>query len=58
MIRPYYVNVEYYVQFLSPYYRKDVIKLEKMQKGFIRMLLELEGLRLDRGFWGFWSEGG
>ena len=40
------------MQFWSPYYRKDIIKLERMQKRFTRMLPGLDGLsykeRLDR----------
>ena len=36
----------------SPYYRQDIIKLERVQKRFTRMLPELDGLsykeRLDR----------
>ena len=39
-------------QFWSPYYRKDIIKCERVQKRFTRMLLGLDGLsykeRLDR----------
>ena len=42
----------YCVQFWSPYYRKDIIKLERVQKRFTRMLPGLDGLsykeRLDR----------
>ena len=44
--------MEYCVQFWSHYYRKDVIKLERVQKRFTRMLPRLDGLsykeRLDR----------
>ena len=44
--------LEYCVQFWSPYYRKDIIKLERVQKRFTRMLPGLDGLsfkeRLDR----------
>ena len=44
--------MEYCVQFWSSYYRKDIIKLERVQKIFIRMLPGLDGLsykeRLDR----------
>ena len=44
-------HLEYCVQFLSTYYRKDIIKLERVQKRFTRMLPGLDGLsykeRLD-----------
>eukprot|EP00061_Rhincodon_typus_P005649 g25423.t1 len=44
--------LEYCIQFWSPCYRKDVIKLERVQKRFTSMLLGLEGLsyreRLNR----------
>eukprot|EP00061_Rhincodon_typus_P015703 g43524.t1 len=44
--------LEYCIQFWSPCYRKDFIKLERVQKKFDRMLLGMEGLiykeRLDR----------
>ena len=40
------------IQFWSPYYRKDIIKLERVQKRFTRMLPGLDDLsykeRLDR----------
>ena len=39
LVRP---QLEYCVQFCSPHYRKDVIALEKMQRGFTRMLPGLE----------------
>ena len=49
LVRP---HLEYYVQFWSPYYRKDIIKLERVQKRCTRMLLGFDGLgyqeRLDR----------
>ena len=49
LVRP---HLEYCVQFWSPYYRKDTIKLERAQKRLTRMLLGLDGLsykeRLDR----------
>ena len=39
------------MQFWPPYYRKDIIKLERVQKRFTRMLPGLDGLgyeeRLD-----------
>ena len=44
-------HLEYCVQFWSPYYRKGIIKLERVQKTFTRMLPGLDGLsykeRLD-----------
>ena len=45
LVRP---HLEYYVQFWSPYYRKDIIKLERVQKKFTRILPGLDGL--DRGW--------
>eukprot|EP00061_Rhincodon_typus_P013636 g40142.t1 len=36
--------LEYFVQFWSPYCRKDIIKLERVQKKFTMMLLGMEGL--------------
>ena len=44
------LHFEYFVQFWSPYYRKDIIKLQRVQKRFTRMLPGLDGLkeRLDR----------
>ena len=48
-VRP---HLAYCVQFWSSYYRKDIIKLERVQKRFTRMLPGLDGLgykeRLDR----------
>ena len=45
-------HVEYCVQFWSPSYKMDIIKLERVQKRFTRMLPGLDGLsykeRLDR----------
>jgi len=44
--------VEYCVQFWSPSYKMDIIKLERVQKRFTGMLPGLDGLsykeRLDR----------
>eukprot|EP00061_Rhincodon_typus_P007330 g28923.t1 len=49
LVRP---VMEYCVQFWSPCYRKNIIKLERVQETFSRMLPGLEGLsykeRLDR----------
>ena len=49
LVRPQWENC---VQFWSPYYRRDIIKLERMQKRFTSMLLGLDGLsykeRLDK----------
>ena len=42
LVRP---NLEYCVQFWSLYYRKDIIKLERVQKKITRMLPGLDGLR-------------
>ena len=45
-------HLEYCVQFWKPFYRKDIIKLERVQKKFTRMLPGLNDLsykeRLDR----------
>jgi len=49
LVRP---HMKYCIQFWSSYYRKDIIKLERVQKRFTRMLSGLDGLsykeRLDR----------
>eukprot|EP00061_Rhincodon_typus_P007698 g29660.t1 len=38
------LHLEYCIQFWSPHYRKDVEALQRVQKKFTRMLLELEGM--------------
>eukprot|EP00061_Rhincodon_typus_P017156 g45727.t1 len=49
LVRP---LLEYFVRFWSPCYRKDIIKLESVQKRFTRMLPGMDGMsykeRLDR----------
>ena len=56
LVRP---HLEYCVQSCSPYYRKDIIKLERVQKRFTWMLLGLDGLSLKESWidWDFflWS---
>eukprot|EP00061_Rhincodon_typus_P013127 g39305.t1 len=48
MLQPYRTLVrpllEHCVQFWSPCYRKDVVKLDRVQKRFTNMLSGLEGL--------------
>ena len=50
------------MQFWSPYYRKDIIKLERVQKRFTRMLPGLDGLshkeRLYKQDFFLWRVGG
>eukprot|EP00061_Rhincodon_typus_P019197 g9808.t1 len=41
LVRP---LLEYYMQFRSPCYWKDIVKLEKVRKRFIRILPGFEGL--------------
>lgn len=44
-------HLEYCMQFWSPSYRKNIIKMERVQMSFARLLLVLEGLSykwLDR----------
>ena len=41
-------HLEYCAQFWSPNYRKDIIKLERVQKRLTRMLLALDGLSSER----------
>ena len=57
LVRP---HLEYCVQFWSPYYRKDIIKLERVQKKFTRILSGLHCYkeRLDRLGLFLWSVGG
>lgn len=38
------MHLEYRVHFWALYYRKDVVKLKRVQRRFTRMLLGLEGL--------------
>ena len=35
-------HLEYSVQFWSPYYRKDIIKLERVQKTFTRIYYPID----------------
>ena len=54
------LHLEYCVQFWSPYYRKDIIKLERVEKRFTRMLPGLDDYKerlIDWDFF-FWSAGG
>ena len=44
LVRP---HLEYCVQFWSPYYRKDVETLERVQRRFTRMLPGMEGLSYE-----------
>lgn len=52
LARPY---LEHYVQFWSPGYRKDIIKLERMQKRFTKILPGHAGMSSYREGWKGWD---